>query len=247
VVEGWCSVEELVQYGFARAPVVMANEAHNGLTRCIRTRDVGVRMIRAAHEAGVRRLAMEALAWPAADVPGPILEIPAAGGGYLGQPDMRRLIAAALELGWGLWAYEAVFTMTPDSDPAEFRTMEFTNWRDREQAANLCRLAAADPAEPLLVWCGNGHASKVKTDDWVPMGWHFRAMSGTDPFVIDQTVTVDWHDRPQPWVQELLAELGETLAAHGGSAGILRDQAPAPLAGRDYADAFVVSTENSLS
>ncbi len=22
------------------------------------------------------------------------------------------------------------------------------------------------------------------------MGWHFRAMSGTDPFVIDQTVTV---------------------------------------------------------
>jgi hypothetical protein len=48
-------------------------------------------------------------------------------------------------------------------------------------------------------------------------------------------------------VQELLAELGETLAAHGGSAGILRDQAPASLAWRDYADAFVVSTENSLS
>ena len=117
-VEGWCSVEELVQYGFARARVVMANEAHNGLTRCIRTRDVGVRMIRAAHEAGVRRLAMEALAWPAADVPGPIVEIPAAGGGYLGQPDMRRLIAAALELGWGLWAYEAVFTTTADTDPS---------------------------------------------------------------------------------------------------------------------------------
>jgi hypothetical protein len=71
---------------------------------------------------------------------------------------MRRLIAAALELGWSLWAYEAVFTMTADTDPAEFRTMEFTNWREREQAANLCRLTAADPAEPLLVWCGNGHA-----------------------------------------------------------------------------------------
>jgi hypothetical protein len=247
VVGGWCSVEELVKYGFARARVVMANEAHNGLARCIRTRDVGVRMIRAADEAGVRRLAMEALAWPTADVPGPIREIPAAGGGYLGQPDMRRLIAAALELGWSLWAYEAVLTMTADIDPAEFRTMEFTNWRDHEQAANLYRLTAADPAEPLLVWCGNGHASKVKTDDWVPMGWHFRAMSGTDPFVIDQTVTVDWDDQPQPWVQELLDELGETLAAHGGTAGILRDQAPASLACRDYADAFVVSTENSLS
>jgi len=53
--------------------------------------------------------------------------------------------------------------------------MEFTNWREREQAANLCQLTAAAPAEPLLVWCGNGHASKIKTDDWIPMGWHFRA------------------------------------------------------------------------
>ena len=30
-MEGWRSVEELVQWGFAHAPVVMANEAHNGL------------------------------------------------------------------------------------------------------------------------------------------------------------------------------------------------------------------------
>ena len=40
------------------------------------------------------------------------------------------------------------------------------------------------------------------------MGWHFRAMSGTDPFVIDQTVTVAFDSRSQPWVQELLAALG---------------------------------------
>ena len=66
-MEGWHSVEELVQWEFAHAPVVMANEAHNGLARCVRTREVGVRMIRSAHEAGVRRLAMEALAWHHAD------------------------------------------------------------------------------------------------------------------------------------------------------------------------------------
>ena len=246
-MEGWCSVEELVQYGFARARVVMANEAHNGLARCIRTRDVGVRMIRAAHEAGVRRLAMEALRWPATDVSGPILEMPSATGGYLGQPDMRRLIAAALELGWSLWAYEAVIKQTQESDPAELLTMEFTNWREREQAASLCRLTAAAPDEPLLVWCGNGHASKNKIGDWVPMGWHFRAMSGTDPFVIDQTITVVFGGRPRPWMPALLAELRETLAAHGGSAGILREQVPATLNGWDHADAFVVSTENTLS
>lgn len=246
-MEGWCSVEELVRWGFAHARVVMANEAHSGLERCIRTREVGIRMIRAAHEAGVRQLAMEALPWPSDDIPGPIRDIPPAGGGYLTQPDMQRLIASALELGWDLWAYEAVFKMTSDTDPAKFRTMEFTNWRDREQAANLCRLTAAAPAEPLLVWCGNGHASKIKIGEWTPMGWRFRAMSGTDPFVIDQTVTVSFKGRPQPWVQTLLDELGETLAAHGGTAGILRDQAPAPLDGYDHVDAVVVSTENILT
>ena len=246
-MEGWCSVEELVRWGFAHAPVVMANEAHNGLARCIRTREMGIRMIRAAHEAGVRRLAMEALPWPARDVPGPIGAIPPADGGYLAQPDMRRLITAALELGWSLWAYEAVFEAAADTDPAKLRSMEFTNWREREQAANLCRLRAAAPAEPLLVWCGNSHASKRKGDEWVPMGWHFRAMSGTDPFVIDQTVTVSFHGQPQPWVQALLADLGETLAAHGGTAGILRDQAPAPLDGWAGVDAVVVSTENTLT
>ena len=80
------------------------------------------------------------------------------------------------------------------------------------------------------------------------MGWHFRAMSGTDPFVIDQTVTVTFGEQPQPWVPALLAEeLGENAGRHGGTAGILRDQAPAPLDCRDYADAVVVSTENALT
>jgi hypothetical protein len=246
-VEGWCSVEELVRWGFGHAPVVMANEAHSGLTRCIRTRETGIRMIRAAHEAGVRRLAMEALPWPARNVPGPIRAIPARTGGYLAQPDMRSLIAAALELGWSLWAYEAVFEMTADTDPPDRLSMEYTNWRERRQAANLCQLTTADPTEPLLVWCGNGHASKTIADDWTPMGWHFRAMSGTDPFVIDQTVTVTFQNRPQPWVQALLAELGETLAAHDGTAGILTSRAPAPLDLWDHADAVVVSAENTLT
>jgi hypothetical protein len=246
-VEGWLSVEELTGWGFAHAPVVMANEAHSGLARCIRTREVGVRMIRAAHEAGVRRLAMEALPWPAPDTPGPISAIPPRSGGYLAQPDMRRLLATALGLGWSLWAYEAVFELAAGTDPATLRSMEFTNWREREQARNLCRVRAIAPAEPLLVWCGNGHAGKETIQEWVPMGWHYRALSGTDPFVIDQTVTVAFQDRPQPWVRELLASLGETLAAYGGTAGILRDHAPAPLNSGSCADAVIVSTDNTLT
>jgi hypothetical protein len=50
-VEGWRPVEDLIRWGFGHAPVMMANEAHSGLARCVRTREVGVRMIQAAHEA----------------------------------------------------------------------------------------------------------------------------------------------------------------------------------------------------
>ena len=52
-VEGWRLVEELIGWGFAHAPVAMANETDRGLARCIWTREMGVRMIRAAYEAGV--------------------------------------------------------------------------------------------------------------------------------------------------------------------------------------------------
>jgi hypothetical protein len=159
---------------------------------------------------------------------------------------MRRLITTALEPGWSLWAYEA--SIDPGKDQAELVSMKFTNWREREQAKNLCQLLAADPEEPLLVWCGNGHASKHTDDEWVPMGHHFAAMSGTQQFVIDQTVTIDFTgDGPKPWVQELLATLSDTLAAHGGTTGILRDQAPPPLDCWPGVDAVVISTENTMT
>jgi hypothetical protein len=241
----WRSVEDLTRWGFSHSPVVMANEAHSGLKRCVRTREVGIRIIRAAHQAGVRRLAMEALPWPADDSPGPIRSIPPSAIGYLAQPDMRRLITAALELDWSLWAYEAA--IDPGKDQAELLSPEFTNWREREQAKNLCQLMAASK-DPLLVWCGNSHASKRATSEWVPMGYHFAAMSGIQQFVIDQTATVDFRgDGPTPRVRELLAELGGTLAAHGGAVGILRDQAPPPLDSSHGVDALVVSTENALT
>jgi hypothetical protein len=245
-VQGWGSVEDVTRWGFAHAQVVMANEAHDGLARCVRTREVGVRVIRAAHEAGARRLAMEALPSPEEDTMGPIQALPPDRGGYLAQPDMRTLIGTALDLGWTLWAYEAEITIPSGADPAELLTMQFANWRDREQARNLSRVLAAAPAEPLLVWTGGSHACKTEIGEWVPMGCHFPALAGTDPFVIDQNVSVAFKGRSEPWVDDLLADLGETLAAHGGSAGILREQAPSPLDSRVGVDAVIVSTENRL-
>jgi len=78
------------------------------------------------------------------------------------------------------------------------------------------------------------------------MGHHFTELSGTSPFVIDQTVTVDFTGKSQPWIDERLAGLGPILAAFGGTAGILRDQAPPPLDCWRGVDAVVVSTDNAL-
>ena len=251
-MEGWHPVEDIVRWGFGRAPVVMANEAHSGLARSVRTRVIGARMIRAAHEAGVRRLAIEALHWLAKDVPGPITALPDDTGGYLAQPEMRAMIGTALDLGWTLWAYEDQVLITPDLDPAWLRSMEYTNMREREQATNLGRLIDAAPGEPMLVWCGNGHASKHGPsgdgeDEWIPMGWNFRELSGIDPFVIDQTVTVAFSGRPHEWRQQLADSLAGMLAGFGGTAGILRAQAPPPLDLYTNVDALVVSTDNELT
>ena len=245
-MDGWCSVEELTRWGFAHAQVVMANEAHDRLKRCTRTREVGRRMSEAAHAAGVR-LAMEALPWPAGGTPGPMGAIPPGAGGYLAQPDMRKLITTALDLGWSLWAYEAVLEASERISQAELLTLDHANWRDHEQARNLCAVLAAAPAEPLLVWTGGDHASKQPAHEWVTMGCHFPAMAATEPFVIDQSVTIDYTGHPQPWVQELLSDLSQTLTGFGGTAGILREQAPPPLDTRLGVDAVIVSTDNALT
>jgi len=185
-------------------------------------------------------------------VPGPITALSDDDRGYLAQPEMRAMIGTALDLGWTLWAYERQFDATSRTDQAHLRSREHTNWRERQQAAHLSRLLEAAPDEPLLVWCGNSHASKHRPlgrdeDEWVPIGWNFRELSGIDPFVIDQTVTVDFGHWPQTWQRRVVADLAGTLAAHGGTAAILREQAPPPLDRYTGVDAVVVSTDNALT
>ena len=48
------TVEQLVDTGFAGSRVVLMNEAHNGWLRCVRTREIGRRVLAVAHAAGVR-------------------------------------------------------------------------------------------------------------------------------------------------------------------------------------------------
>jgi hypothetical protein len=240
----WVTVEELAGVAFGTAPVVMANEAHDGMRRCVRTRQVGARLVRAAHALGVRDLAMEALPASAPREPVAWTEQPALEGGYLAQPDMRELTGTALSLGWRLWSYEAWTDPRLFATPEQLLTMEHTNWREREQALNLAEITARVPT--LLVWCGNGHATRHTVDDWVPMGYHFVRETGGRPYVLDQTGTVNWNDEEQYLPDGALEALERELAPYGGTAAVLHDDAPEPLRERD-ADAFVLSVDNAMT
>lgn len=262
----WRSPEELVAIGFQRSSVVMMNEAHSGLQRCVRTREVGRRILPAAHQAGVRHVAMEAL-WPYVFAEEAIRtrQVPVTTEeGYLAQPEMRQFIQAALDLGWTLFPYEADY----DAHPAEREkaegvdweeeqqtpglsdaAVETVSWREEQQARNLCNaLHALPPGTKLLVWCGNSHHSKERNDWFAPMGHWFPRLSGIGHFAIDQCVTVDFASTFGTQAGPgLAAQFSAELAANGGTAGFLTDDAPvSQLRNRKDQDAFILSTENEL-
>ena len=248
----WRSPEDLVSIGFQRSSVVMMNEAHNDLQRCVRTREIGRRILPAAHQAGVRHLAMEAL-WPYSfaeeanrvrQMPEPTEE------GYLAQPEMRRFIQAALDLGWTLVPYEANNDVyPPERERAESINVERVNWREEQQARNLSQAHEAMPTDTkLFVWCGNGHHGKENHDWFSPMGYWFRELSGINHFGIDQCVTVDFFSSTGKQAGTGLAgQFSAELAANGGTAGFLTEVAPVSfLRDRGDQDAFILSTENEL-
>lgn len=232
------SPEELLEIGLGRSLVVMVNEAHHGLLRCVRTRLIGRRLLPTAHRCGVRHLAMEAL-WDRGLVARANRDrrLPGCGDGYLAQPEMRAFVQDALDLGWTLVAYEAAMDAAPNSD---LMSDEVTSWREREQAANL---AAALPSGPLLVWCGNGHLTKVSPGlPFLPMAQIFWEATGIEPFSIDQTTSVLFPGRrTDSWVDRFRSE----LEAHAGTAGFLTNERP-PGWRRCWADAFLLSVENEL-
>jgi hypothetical protein len=183
----------------------MMNEAHSRMKRCVRTREIGRRVLPVAHEAGVGHLAMEALYGP-----------------YLAQPDMQALIDAAEEVGWRLIPYEVDQLMSP-------------NEREEGQARNLAAaLAQLPPETQILVWCGIGHLWKEPPrEEWIPMACRFWEMTDIEPFSIDQTVTVEFEpDVTSAW-HRLGLEQTRRLEALGGTAGFLVEDSPIPRPGVD--------------
>jgi hypothetical protein len=158
---------------------------------------------------------------------------------------MRRLVGTAVDLGWDLWAYEML--IETGFDKSFDKSADLANVRDRAQAENLDAVWRTAPDAPLLVWCGGDHATRTRSDGWTRMGYHFPELSGIEHFVIDQNVSVDWPGRYQPWLPDLLGRLDGTLRDFGGTAGILRDEAPEPWNARTGVDAVIASRDNRLT
>lgn len=264
----WRSPEEIVEIGFQRSSIVMMNEAHDDLKRCIRTRQIGQRILPVAHQAGVRHLAMEALRSNFAEQCNSTRRVPDEKTGYLSQPEMREFIQTALDLGWSLISYEAdsfkwlsarygvIFPKGHDTNKTlnylrqhqtDLISTEYTNWREEQQALNLITALKSFPeGTQLLVWCGNSHHSKQVGDDWIPMGYQFQKQSGINQFVIDQLRTVKFEFSGSEYFIEFIEQFSNDLLRYGGTAGFLMEEAPSIFGDDHIADAYLLSTQNEL-
>jgi hypothetical protein len=264
----WKTPEELIRIGYSQSRVVMMNEAHNGLARCRRTREVGMNILPVAHEIGVRHIAMEVFNPEIVIELNNIRRLPDNTNGYLGQDEMRSFIQNALDLGWTFVAYEVNSLMWlrskyPDSFPselsteetiqmyrkyqAELLTDEYTNYRELQQAKNLATFLASVPqTTKLLVWCGNSHHSKIPIDNWFPMGYQFQKMSNISPFCINQNITVKFDEEHSSYTQAILDELSEELQRYNGTAGFLADEAPLIVQGWNDFDGIILSLDNEM-
>ena len=186
--------------------------------------------------------------------------------GYLSQPEMKDFLQAALDLGWTLVPYEADQfkwlslrhgVQFSDADDVterqkryqefqtEFMGLEFTNWREEQQAQNIIHAMAPMPAgTKLLVWCGNSHLEKKPSQDWVPMGYQFQRLAGLEAFAIDETITVKFDE--SEFRLRLIRKFSKELERRGGTAGFLGEEAPSILRGEDSLDAVLLSTQNEL-
>ena len=239
-----------MRIGLARSRVVIVNECHDGDRHCPRTREIGRRLLPVAYEAGVRHLAMEALFAAFAEEANRARLLPEVRLGYLGQEDMRALMGDALTLGLDLVAYECDFSLWQGST----RTAEFGNWRDAEEARNLTKFLAHMPGDTrLLVWCGNSHQRKtpqsypgVGRSTWTRLGQRFRELSGIDPFVVDQSVTVEYRSGRSPRRDDV-GRYREELRLLGGTGGFLHEEDPDARWREDLsADAWLLSLDNSM-
>lgn len=157
--------------------VIMTNEEHRTPVH----RAYVLQLLPMLRHKGFRYLALEALheseaALAARGYP------THASGSYLNDPVFGDMVRSALRLGFKVVPYEhrERCEMRPDNP------LFCQDERERGQARNLTRILAADPGAKMLVHVGRGHNAKWQSRGFAMMGFHFRQLSGIDPYSVDQ-------------------------------------------------------------
>lgn len=172
------AVESIVSAASGRQ-VVMINEEHRTPVH----RALTLRLLPALYEKGFRYFAAETLDERDAELNGrgyPTQKT----GFYTADPVYADVIRTALRLGYKVVPYEHV----KDCEPKADNPMSCQDERERGQAQNLAdRILKNDPRAKIFVHVGRSHNARVNNEgQFAFMGWHFRQLTGIDPFVIDQ-------------------------------------------------------------
>jgi hypothetical protein len=106
-------------------------------------------------------------------------------GTYVADPVFGQLIRDALKLGFKVVPYD---NPDPGCQPKPDNPMSCDDARERGQAQNIYdRILKSDPRAKILVHSGRDHnAEENEGEGFAYMGWHFRQVSGIDPFTVDQ-------------------------------------------------------------
>jgi hypothetical protein len=172
------AVEAIASAAAARQ-VVMINEEHRTPVH----RALTLRLLPALYAKGFRYFAAETLDEGDAELNRrgyPTQKT----GFYTADPVYADVIRTALKLGYKVVPYEHM----KDCEPRADNPMSCQDERERGQAQNLAdRILKHDPRAKIFVHVGRSHNAKVSNEgQFAFMGWHFREMTGIDPFVIDQ-------------------------------------------------------------
>ena len=104
-------------------------------------------------------------------------------GFYTSDPVFSRLVRAAKMEGYKTVAYEFEGEFPSKASPEEKQEM-----REKGQAMNIIqRILEEDPTAKIVVFAGRAHIAEARTPSFGFMAWHFKELTGIDPFTIDQT------------------------------------------------------------
>lgn len=262
----WQTPKSIIKLGFEHSRVVMMNEAHHYLQRCVRTRKVGKDIILQAHNLGVRYLAMEVLT--KADVLiNQTHRVTSIDNEMLMQPDMRDMVQMAVDLGWQIMAYDsdtrdylhshnlnAYETYSPQEWQEIVCTNVFWEWRELTAGQTLAdQFLQLSDDQKLLVWVGWQHHSRnpivmFEEAKQITMGCVFEELTKVNYFSIDQTTTILDDPDLEQW-RQYAEKHAKVLTSLGGTAGFMRENLPIelkPLSDLHAHDAYLLSIENDM-